>query len=114
MKCAVTACRAPAIARRLCSRHYQQWRTGTLDEPHASAAGRVLPYDPAKWWRPRRYASAPVPVVCVCRVPSPDHIGMCTDCGRKVVTFAHPAVAARYEALYPEEWERALDLGLHP
>jgi hypothetical protein len=56
---------------------------------------------------------ANTPLVCVCRSPQPDAIGMCVRCGRLVVTFAH-ACRERYEAAYPVEWLRAVRLGLVP
>jgi len=55
----------------------------------------------------------PEPVVCICEEPRPDAIGMCQECGRKVVTFAL-ANRDRYRERYPMEWERAVQLSLFP
>ena len=93
--CEVPGCVQVHSARGMCNVHYKRWRRG------APLDGAVV----------REPASG----ICTCEQPHIDEIGMCTKCGRLVVTFAHGnANRVAYRKLYPVEWARAVDLGLRP
>lgn len=99
-RCAVLGCSEPVSSRHLCERHYRSWAEQRLVDEAGPDAGE-LRYD------------ANVPLVCICEQPRPDGLGMCTACGRLIVTFAH-ACREAYREAYPVEWARAEGLGMVP
>ena len=54
------------------------------------------------------------PVVCYCTYPEPDRLGQCEICGRRVVTYVDPSLRDTYAHQWPEQWARAIALGLDP
>jgi hypothetical protein len=98
-RCAVYDCDRPVKARHLCRDHYWRWMNGRFNAEADDEAGELT------------YARSAVPLVCLCEQPRPDEMGMCTRCGRLIVTFAH-ANRGQYQETYPMAWQRAEELGL--
>ncbi len=86
-KCSVYGCYAPTKVRGLCETHYAQHKH-------------------------RRRDDDPTAVICDCERPDPDALGECDVCGRRVVTYVSETLRERYRRLWPEEWARAVTLGL--
>ena len=100
--CAVRGCYQCVKGRHLCPTHYLQWRSGRLVALADAEAGTL------------KHGGTSIPLVCSCEQPQPDAIGQCALCFRRVVTYTHPDVRQRYALRYPDLWDRAMTLGLHP
>ncbi len=43
VKCLIEGCEKPAVSRKLCIYHYDQWRYGTISNPELGEFKRILP-----------------------------------------------------------------------
>jgi hypothetical protein len=102
--CAVLDCPELVKSRHLCPRHYNQWNARRRLDPHTTLAGFLS-----------QESTEPEPLVCLCDPPRPDSMGVCEECARLVVTFAHGETnRERWREHYPAEWDRAVQLSMFP